>query len=246
MSDTVLTALIGALATLVAAVIGVAWKRSLEPKEAPDLSTSREALQRKSHKFDVFVSAPMAAYETDAEVKADHDRIEPVVAYLEDQLSLSVYWAGRHIRSKADFHAPDISATKDVEALLDSRFFLLLYPARIASSVLFRHRVAQLSDLNLFRSFGETPSISHDPGLPGLQKCPDLRGRSPGRPDHAASPSWQRFLHPTRARQLTKVPQRDQFPKEAEQQSQAADVEVGRAADVGSRLLPEPIAHRPL
>jgi hypothetical protein len=142
MSDTVLTALIGALATLVAAVIGVAWKRSLEPKEAPDLSTSREALQRKSHKFDVFVSAPMAAYETDAEVKADHDRIEPVVAYLEDQLSLSVYWAGRHIRSKADFHAPDISATKDVEALLDSRFFLLLYPARIASSVLFEAGIA--------------------------------------------------------------------------------------------------------
>ena len=147
MSDTVLTALISALATVAAAVIGVAWKKSLEPKEAPDLSSSREALQKKAHKFDVFVSAPMAAYETDAEVKADHDRIGPVVAYLEDQLSLSVFWAGRNIRSKADFDAPDISATKDVEALLDSKFFLLLYPAKIASSVLFEAGIALRSCL---------------------------------------------------------------------------------------------------
>ena len=110
MSETVLTALIGALATVAAALIGVVWKKSREPKEAPDLSSSREALLRKSRKFDVFVSAPMAAYETDTEIKADHDRIGPVVAYLEDQLGFSVYWAGRNIRSKADFDAPDISA----------------------------------------------------------------------------------------------------------------------------------------
>jgi len=147
MSDTVLTALISALATVAVAVIGVAWKKSLEPKEVPDLSSSREALRKKAHRFDVFVSAPMAAYESDAEVKADHDRIGPVVAYLEDQLSLSVFWAGRNIRSKADFDAPDISATKDVEALLDSKFFLLLYPARIASSVLFEAGIALRSCL---------------------------------------------------------------------------------------------------
>lgn len=147
MSDTVLTAVISALATITAALIGVAWKRALEPKEAADLSSSREALRKKTHKFDVFVSAPMAAYETDDEIRADHERIAPIVAYLEDQLSMSVYWAGRNIRAKGDFDAPDISATKDVAALLESRFFLLLYPAKIASSVLFEAGIALRSCL---------------------------------------------------------------------------------------------------
>ena len=127
MSDTVLTAVISALATIAAAIIGVVLKRSVDAsKEAPDLSSSREALLKKKHKFDVFVSAPMASYETDEAILADHDRIAPVVALLEDQLGFVVYWAGRNIRSKADFDAPDISATKDVDALLESRYFVLL------------------------------------------------------------------------------------------------------------------------
>lgn len=147
LSDTVLTAIISALATIGAALIGVLLKRSMDAKETSDLSSSREALAKKRHKFDVFVSAPMASYETDAEVLADHERIAPVVAFLEDQLSLAVYWAGRNIRSKADFDAPDISATKDVDALLESKFFLLLYPAKIASSVLFEAGIALRSCL---------------------------------------------------------------------------------------------------
>ena len=147
MSDTVITAVISALATIAAALIGVLLKRSIEAKETSDLSSSRETLSKKRHKFDVFVSAPMASYETDAEVLADHERIAPAVALLEDQLGLVVYWAGRSIRSKADFDAPDISATKDVEALLESKFFLMLYPAKIASSVLFEAGIALRSCL---------------------------------------------------------------------------------------------------
>lgn len=142
MSDTILTAIISALATIAAALVGFLVKSSAEPKESPDLSSSREALLKKEHKFDVFVSAPMAAYETDAEVLADHNRIAPVVTFLEDQLRLSVYWAGRNIRSKADFDAPDISATNDVSAVLESKYFVLLYPSKIASSALFEAGIA--------------------------------------------------------------------------------------------------------
>jgi hypothetical protein len=162
MPDTVITALIGALATIAAAAIGVIWKRSQDPKEAPDLSSSREALTKKNHKFDVFVSAPMASFTTDEEIRGDHDRIAPAVAFLEDQLGLSVYWAGRNIRSRADFDAPDISATRDVDALLTSKYFLLLYPAKIASSVLFEAGIALrscLTSLYFVRSAKDLPFL---------------------------------------------------------------------------------------
>lgn len=148
MSETVITALISALATIAAALIGVMWKRSKDAgKQAPDLSSSLEALLKKQHKYDVFVSAPMASHKTDEAILADHDRIAPAVAFLEDQLGLSVYWAGRNIRSRADFDAPDISATRDVDALLESKYFVLLYPASIASSVLFEAGIALRSSL---------------------------------------------------------------------------------------------------
>ena len=162
MSDTVITALISALATVGAALIGVLLKRSIDAKEASGLSSSREALAKKRHKFDVFVSAPMASYETDSDVLADHERIAPVVALLEDQLNLVVYWAGRNIRSKADFDAPDISATKDVDAVLESRYFLLLYPGKIASSVLFEAGIALRSCLT---SIYFVQSVKHLPFL---------------------------------------------------------------------------------
>lgn len=147
MSDTVITAIISAFATIAVALIGLFVKRSIAAKETSDLSTSNEARSKIRHKFDVFVSAPMASYATDAEILADHERIAPVVAFLEDQLNLIVYWAGRNIRSKADFDAPDISAKKDVDALLESKFFLLLYPSRIVSSVIFEAGIALRSCL---------------------------------------------------------------------------------------------------
>ena len=143
MSDEIIGAIIGACATLLATWLAVRWNKSREQKlQDPKISSSREALSKKKHQYDVFVSAPMAGFATDADLAADHERIEPVVAYLEGQLGFKVYWAGRSIKSRADFDAKDISAKRDVEALLDSRYFLLLYPEKIVSSVLFEAGIA--------------------------------------------------------------------------------------------------------
>lgn len=68
--------------------------------------------------------------------------IAQVVAALESQLGFTVYWVGRNIRKKADFEAADLSARSDVSAIFDSRYFLSLYPAKIASSVLFEAGIA--------------------------------------------------------------------------------------------------------
>jgi hypothetical protein len=141
MSAQVTAAIIGALGALGAAVIGVLWTRKRESDSGP-VSSSREARAKKQHRYDVFVSAPLAAFATDDAISADHERIVSLVALLEGQFGFNVYWAGRNIRKKADFEAADISAKSDVAAILDSKYFLLLYPDKLVSSVLFEAGIA--------------------------------------------------------------------------------------------------------
>jgi len=147
MEKEVIVAIIGATATIAAAVVGVIWKKRAGESESDSVSSSREARNKKHHRFDVFVSAPLAAFDNDKQIRADHDRIAPVVALLEGQCGMSVYWAGRNIRCTADFEAPDVSAKTDVAAILDSKYFLLLYPEKTASSVLFEAGIALRSCL---------------------------------------------------------------------------------------------------
>lgn len=141
----VVTGIIGAVATVIAAIIGLRIGRRPE-KEDPKRSHSPEATKR-SHSYDVFVSSPLAGFSSDKEIQADHDRIAPVVKCLETELGFKVFWAGRNIRARADFEDPGISAIDDVVALKDSKYFVLLYPSRIASSVLFEAGIALRSCL---------------------------------------------------------------------------------------------------
>lgn len=134
------TAIIGAVATVIAAFVGVRIGRRPE-KEDPKRSHSPEVTKR-SHRYDVFVSSPLAGFSSDEEIQADHDRVAPVVKCLETELGFRVFWAGRNIRTRAAFDDPGISAIDDVEALKDSKYFILFYPKKIASSVLFEAGIA--------------------------------------------------------------------------------------------------------
>lgn len=88
-------------------------------------------------KYDVFLSAPMAAYSTDKKYKAERAIVEKVFHTLRDECKLQVYWAAEQIHSKKDFTTLDISIDLDLRAIRDSKTFMLLYPAKLASSVLF-------------------------------------------------------------------------------------------------------------
>jgi hypothetical protein len=144
MPKEVLVAIITALATIIAGIGGAfvtgLWTRKRAGES--DMSTSREAQSKKQHRFDVFVSAPLAAVPTDKALRDGQERVAKIVALLEGQLGFTVFWAGRSIRKKADFEAADLSAKADVAALLDSKYFLMIYPERTASSVLFEAGIA--------------------------------------------------------------------------------------------------------
>lgn len=140
METEIIVALIGAIGT-VGGALGGHWFGQRPPKQDPKDSTSPYA-KRRSHRYDIFVSAPLAAFSSDDEINEDHLRVKAVVSYLETSLGYNVYWAGRNIKKSADFDDGALSADDDVKAIRESRCFLLLYPKPIPSSVLFEAGIA--------------------------------------------------------------------------------------------------------
>src|SRR3954464_5106683 len=102
----IIVALIGAAATIVAAVIAVLLARKKKGGDE-NLSTSAEARKRR-HKYDLFVSSPLAGFASDQELQESRRCIEQIVAVAETQFDFVVYWAGRNIQSKKDFDAADL------------------------------------------------------------------------------------------------------------------------------------------
>ncbi len=85
--------------------------------------------------IDVFVSAPMAGFRSEGKYRAFRAEVSAVVQCLEE-VGLSTFFAGRNVESPDAFDEPDESAVRDLDALERSKYFLLLYPERIVSSVL--------------------------------------------------------------------------------------------------------------
>jgi tRNA A-37 threonylcarbamoyl transferase component Bud32 len=92
--------------------------------------------------YDVFVSCPMAGARTDQryqDLRADALR---VVDCLERECGLTAFYAGRDVPTRDAFDAPDYSVVVDLQALRQSRYFLLLYPEKLVSSVLVEAGIA--------------------------------------------------------------------------------------------------------
>ncbi len=98
------------------------------------LDKEREATKPK---YDVFLSAPMASFETEAQYQSFRAEAMKVVAALRDRCGLSVFCALERIKSIAEFETHGVSARDDMEILRHSGSFVMLYPRKLASSALF-------------------------------------------------------------------------------------------------------------
>lgn len=87
--------------------------------------------------YDVFIASPMAALADKAAYKAQRDEVTAIKNALRASSGISkIYDAGDKIQ-EGKWDPNDAAAEDDLEALRHSRNFLLIYPERIASSVLF-------------------------------------------------------------------------------------------------------------
>jgi hypothetical protein len=87
--------------------------------------------------YDLFVSAPMASFETESEFKSSRDAIFDVVKGIKRSCSFDdVFYAGTEIESFKEFDSADLSVIEDYDATYHSKYFLLFYPERLATSAL--------------------------------------------------------------------------------------------------------------
>jgi hypothetical protein len=84
----------------------------------------------------------MAALTND-DFKKLNDKILEVKRVLEVECNFkSVFYAGDNMVDQKDFDSADISIATDIDAIKDSKYFVLIYTEKIVSSVLFEAGIA--------------------------------------------------------------------------------------------------------
>jgi hypothetical protein len=134
--------LVGMLATVLLLVVAVFWTAgsgaaSLASKVPPQPGISVRPTPPSTRKYDVFLSSVLAGFADDARLLKEKELALAVSKCLEQECGFTVYYAGRDVQSSHDFDGSHIGAKRDIDALRDSRYFLMLYPERVTSSVLF-------------------------------------------------------------------------------------------------------------
>lgn len=86
----------------------------------------------------IFLSSPMAGFSNDEDFRKERDKIMDIINVLREECKFnSIYYAGNDVKSMNDFHPAPLALKDDYDALKKSKYFLLVYPNKIVSSVLF-------------------------------------------------------------------------------------------------------------
>jgi hypothetical protein len=80
----------------------------------------------KGELYDVFLASPMASTQGSDAYLQERLAALDVKSALEIHCGMSVYYAGKDVRTDREFEAPDIAAESNFQALVNSRFFILL------------------------------------------------------------------------------------------------------------------------
>lgn len=119
------------LFTLVALVFLVTWKKPQAFEGHPSAERPR------TYQWDVFLAAPMAACADEESYQRERDSALRVLAALRTHCGYRrIYFAGEHLETLEEFEAADVSLSEDLEALRQSRYFVLLYPEKLVTSAL--------------------------------------------------------------------------------------------------------------
>jgi hypothetical protein len=86
---------------------------------------------------DVFLAYPMAALQRDAYAAGRAEALDIVEALKTHANVNTVYFAGQKIDSPERFEAQDVAAEVDLKAIDAARYFVMVLPDKIVSSVLF-------------------------------------------------------------------------------------------------------------
>lgn len=102
------------------------------------LDTSKQNTQDDTVTYELFISSPMASISTNKKYKSDRQLVIDIISHLNTHCNIStVYFAGNAIANQNAFEAPNTSLERNLKALTHSKSYILIYPEKLASSILF-------------------------------------------------------------------------------------------------------------
>ncbi len=90
---------------------------------------------RANYQYDMFLAAPMAALDGKDFVTVN-SMIKNIKKIIEEKYRYKVFYAGSEMETAEDFQKVDLSLEIDIQALIQSKRFMMIYPEKIVSSVL--------------------------------------------------------------------------------------------------------------
>jgi hypothetical protein len=140
--------------------------------------------------YDVFVAAPMSAHAGDDDYQRTRNQVLTFITTLKSMPGLDrVYFAGQDLPSVTQFATQQSALAQDISALRNSRMFCLIYPERLASSVLVEAGYALAIGMPcvLFtRKRGDLPYLLVDAEAHSVEGIPAIRIVEYGDRDPAA------------------------------------------------------------
>jgi hypothetical protein len=136
---------VGVLGLGMVLVSAYAEFRQYFQRQKSDLSSAP-----KIYTYDIFISSVLAGFKDVKKLQTEREGILRIVNTLENEFDYKVYYAGRHITNAKSFGESDITdtgflrPTGAVQTLPASRYFILIYPEEILSSVLFEAGIASV------------------------------------------------------------------------------------------------------
>ena len=132
-----LLVMLGVLAAVVA-VVAVNIPRLTVADADTDASVDAEVVTTDSTQtHDVFLAAPMAAFESDEEYVKARREVMDIIQALEDACGYEVTSALVQCETMDDFNTASVSADQDLANIANSRIFVMIYPRPLRSSVIF-------------------------------------------------------------------------------------------------------------
>ena len=134
-------------------------------------------------KYDVFVAAAMAGNKDDADYSESRKEVLSLIEILKDECGFSsVFYAGMTMPEQRDFDPKTLALQDDLEALRQSRYFILYYPKKVATSALYEAGWALVlgkPSIYLVRDDKNLPFLlgnanqAFSPPLVRILECPD-------------------------------------------------------------------------
>jgi hypothetical protein len=100
-------------------------------------SLDNEEYFKLKFRHDVFLSSPMAAFEDNDRYIKEREFTNCVIECFKNECGFSsIFYAGKEINNIEDFELEEFSIERDLDACRESKYFALIWPEKLASSVL--------------------------------------------------------------------------------------------------------------